>query len=74
MSDWGLMDNLYAAGCVTKENNLILRWADGKVLGTRPGSTWVRLQLPANDIDCKLLICSTVVERKVWSSMAVSYT
>ena len=42
MSDFGLMDKLYAAGCTPKEDNYVLRWQDGKHIGTRPGCHWAR--------------------------------
>lgn len=40
MSDWGMMDKLYAAGCSAKEENYVLRWEDGKQISVRPGSEW----------------------------------
>ena len=42
MSDWGLMEKLYAAGAVAKEETFVLRWADGRHLASRPGKGWVR--------------------------------
>lgn len=41
MSNWGLMDEIYAAGGRAKEKNYVLRWQDGKQLSARPGKDWV---------------------------------
>lgn len=44
MSHWGLMNKLYAAGAVVKEDIGVFRWSDGKLLTTRPGKIWVSYQ------------------------------
>ncbi|KAF2766202.1 FAD/NAD(P)-binding domain-containing protein, partial [Teratosphaeria nubilosa] len=40
MDRFGLMPQLYAAGCTSKSCNRVLRWDSGEEIGRRPGETW----------------------------------
>lgn len=44
MAAWGLLDKLYAAGGLMREETRTLRWQDGRRITTRPGTEWARVK------------------------------